>query len=265
MLKDDYQWWKKSGPGTPPHGNKTRVCVWVSLYVCVCVCWGSNSGEDLQLPLVREHQSAALRVSCWSKYQHSVSVAMGYACLGIKSIRCWTLLQSVNFCINSIQFTYFDLMCMNVFFPAQIRVSRICWFKLSCTFDSINNMKSQTAWLPLIPWLSIIINANFQTPASVWAHYLLLSSLHLHMLQLPEAPHGFHLLQVPVESQPTQPEAVAAVANGLQALHLFDDGGHGYGRWDSWKWELSTALCREGLITCGLLAWPVSTKNRLET
>lgn len=52
------------------------------------------------------------------------------------------------------------------------------------------------------------------------------------MLQLPEAPHGFHLLQVPVEGQPAQTEAVAAVADGLQALHLLNDGGHGYGWWD---------------------------------
>lgn len=74
------------------------------------------------------------------------------------------------------------------------------------------------------------------------------------MLQLPEAPHGFHLLQVPVEGQSTQTEAVAAVTDGLQALHLFDDGGHGYGRRDSRKWEFCIFLCREQLITYGLLA-----------
>lgn len=112
--------------------------------------------------------------------------------------------------------------------------------------------------------LSAIINANVRSKR-LREPYLLLSSLQLHMLQLPEAPHGFHLLQVPVEGQPTQAEAVAAVTDGLQALHLFNNGGHGYGRWDSRKGEFPVFLCREWLTTYELLAWPKSTKNSLET
>lgn len=50
------------------------------------------------------------------------------------------------------------------------------------------------------------------------------------MFELPEAAHGLHLLQVPVEGEPAQTEAVAAVADSLQPLHLLDDGGHGYRR-----------------------------------
>lgn len=61
--------------------------------------------------------------------------------------------------------------------------------------------------------------------------YLLVSSLQLHVFELPEAAHRLHLLQVPVEGQSAQTEAVAAVAYGLQPLHLFNDGGHGYRRW----------------------------------
>lgn len=61
--------------------------------------------------------------------------------------------------------------------------------------------------------------------------HLLVSSLQLHVFELPEAAHRLHLLQVPVEGQSAQTEAVAAVAYGLQPLHLFDDGGHGYRRW----------------------------------
>lgn len=64
--------------------------------------------------------------------------------------------------------------------------------------------------------------------------YLLAPSLQLHVFELPEAAHGLHLLQVPVEGQSAQTKAVAAVADGLQPLHLFNDGGHGdrrrYGR-----------------------------------
>lgn len=63
------------------------------------------------------------------------------------------------------------------------------------------------------------------------ADYLLISSLQLHMLELPETAHGLHLLQVSVEGQAAQAEAVAAVANSLQSLHLFNNGRHGYGWW----------------------------------
>lgn len=65
---------------------------------------------------------------------------------------------------------------------------------------------------------------------SVGVRYLLVSSLQLHVFELPEAAHRFHLLQVPVEGQAAQTEAVAAVADGLQPLHLFHYGGHGDGR-----------------------------------
>lgn len=50
------------------------------------------------------------------------------------------------------------------------------------------------------------------------------------MFELPETAHGLHLLQVSVEGQAAQAEAVAAVADGLQSLHLFNNGRHGY-RW----------------------------------
>ena len=60
--------------------------------------------------------------------------------------------------------------------------------------------------------------------------YLLIASLQLHMFELPEAAHRLHLLQVSVEGQSAQTKAVAAVADGLQPLHLLNDGRHGY-RW----------------------------------
>lgn len=65
------------------------------------------------------------------------------------------------------------------------------------------------------------------------AYYLLASSLQLHMFELPETAHGLHLLQVSVEGQAAQAEAVAAVADGLQSLHLFNNGRHGYRWWYS--------------------------------
>lgn len=83
------------------------------------------------------------------------------------------------------------------------------------------------------------------------ACYLLVSSLQLHMFELPEAAHGLHLLQVPVEGQSAQTKAVAAVADGLQPLHLFNDGGHGYRRWYGRGVEFSILLAR--LITQSLL------------
>lgn len=60
--------------------------------------------------------------------------------------------------------------------------------------------------------------------------YLLVSSMQLHMLELPEGTHSPHLLQVAVEGQSAQTEAVAAVADLFQSLHLLDNGGHG-NRW----------------------------------
>lgn len=72
------------------------------------------------------------------------------------------------------------------------------------------------------------------------------------MLELPEAAHGLHLLQVAVEGQPTQTEAVATVTDGLQPFHLLHDGGHGYGRWHGRREELSILL-RERLVTQSLL------------
>lgn len=85
------------------------------------------------------------------------------------------------------------------------------------------------------------------------ACYLLVSSLHLHMFQLPEAAHGLHLLQVPIEGQSTQTKAVAAVSDCLQPLHLFNDGGHGYRWWYSRWWQFSIILARNSLVTKSLL------------
>lgn len=54
--------------------------------------------------------------------------------------------------------------------------------------------------------------------------------MQLHILELPEGTHSLHLLQVAVEGQSAQTEAVAAVADLLQSLHLLNNGGHG-NRW----------------------------------
>lgn len=86
----------------------------------------------------------------------------------------------------------------------------------------------------------------------VSACYLLFSSFHLHMFELPEAAHGLHLLQVSVEGQSAQTKAVAAVADLLQSLHLFNNGGHRYWWWDSRR-EFYILLARSGLITHCLL------------
>jgi len=81
------------------------------------------------------------------------------------------------------------------------------------------------------------------------AHYLLVSSLQLHVFELPEAAHGLHLLQVSVEGQSAQTEAVASVADGLQPLHLFNDGGHGYRGRQGGRQEFDIRLARNRLIT----------------
>ena len=57
--------------------------------------------------------------------------------------------------------------------------------------------------------------------------YLRTVSLQLHVFELPEAAHGPHLLQVAVERQATQPEAVAAVTDHRQPLHLVRAGRGG--------------------------------------
>lgn len=81
------------------------------------------------------------------------------------------------------------------------------------------------------------------------------------MFKLPEAAHGLHFLQVPVEGQSAQTEAVAAVANGLKPLHLFNNGGHRYRwRYSGW-WEFCILLAR--LITQSLFVWPkIKNKNK---
>lgn len=66
------------------HLMATRpVCVWrfhcTCLWVCVCA-EGSNSGKDLELPLLKEHRSACLRVRTCNN-QDGVPVTLGYACL----------------------------------------------------------------------------------------------------------------------------------------------------------------------------------------
>lgn len=63
--------------------------------------------------------------------------------------------------------------------------------------------------------------------------YLLVSSVQLHVLELPEGTHSPHLLQVAVEGQSAQTEAVAAVADLFQSLHLLHNGGHGNWWWNS--------------------------------
>lgn len=40
-----------------------EVPLYMSVCVCVTVCWGFNSGKDLELPLLKEHRSACLRGS----------------------------------------------------------------------------------------------------------------------------------------------------------------------------------------------------------
>lgn len=80
------------------------------------------------------------------------------------------------------------------------------------------------------------------------------------MFELPEAAHGLHLLQVSVEGQSAQTKAVAAVADRLQSLHLFNNGGHRYWWWDSRR-EFYILLARSGLITHCLLTWPAIGTN----
>lgn len=82
------------------------------------------------------------------------------------------------------------------------------------------------------------------------------------MFELPEAAHRFHLLQVPVEGQAAQTEAVAAVADGLQPLHLFHYGGHG----DGWRHRRRRGsaglLSRNRLFAQSLLVWPEFKTNQ---
>lgn len=92
--------------------------------------------------------------------------------------------------------------------------------------------------------------------------YLLVSSLQLHLLVLPEWTHRLHLLQVAVEGQSAQTEAVAAVPDRLQSLHLLNDGGHGNWRWYRWWWEFSIVLARNWIIAQSFLVWP-EIKNKL--
>lgn len=86
-------------------------------------------------------------------------------------------------------------------------------------------------------------------------------SLHLHVFKLPEAAHGLHLLQVTVEGQSAQAKAVAAVAYGLQSLHLFNNGGHGYRWWHRRRGRFLIVLSSNRLVTWSLFVWPEITQR----
>lgn len=113
--------------------------------------------------------------------------------------------------------------------PPQKKCPKCLGSHFGSLYHNQHKKRAPEVWPNRNRFAAIIHSPAGQT--SLWdTTHPLLSSFHLLVLELPEAAHRPHLLQVSVERQPAQPKAVAAIANRLETLHLLHDGGH-------WDWR----------------------------